>query len=175
MGAAPSRLGRQLLTETLILALAGAAAGLVIARWLGSSLHWLLPKVASPAILQPELDSAVLVFTTAVAFTVAILAGAGPAVAAARANVNDILKEGGRSGAAGIHSHRLRGPLVVCEVALAVVALVGAGLFLKSFRQAQEINPGFVSEGVVLARFDIASAGYSAQQADEFCRRLRER
>jgi predicted permease len=174
LGAAPARLGKQLLTETLILALAGAAAGLAIASWLGGSLRWLLPKVASPAILQPELDSGVLLFTTAVAFAVAILAGAGPAVTAARANVNDTLKEGGRSGAAGVHSHWLRGPLVVAEVALAVIALVGAGLFLKSFRQAREIRPGFDAEGVVLARFDIASAGYTAQQADAFCRRLRE-
>ncbi|MDR3699765.1 MAG: ABC transporter permease [Candidatus Sulfopaludibacter sp.] len=174
LGAAPARLGQQLLTETLILALAGATTGLAVASWLGGSLRWLLPRVASPAILQPELDSGVLLFTTAVAFAVAILAGAGPAVTAARANVNDTLKEGGRSGAAGVHSHWLRGPLVVAEVALAVIALVGAGLFLKSFRQAREIRPGFDPGGVVLARFDIASAGYTAQQADTFCRRLRE-
>jgi len=174
LGAAPARLGRQLLTETLILAIAGAGAGLAIASWLSGSLRWLLPKVASPAILQPELDGGVLLFTTAVAFTVALLAGAGPAVAAARANVNDTLKEGSRGGAASLHTHWLRGPLVVSEVALAVIALVGAGLFLKSFRQAREIHPGFASEGVVLARFDLSSAGYNAQQADAFCRRLRE-
>jgi predicted permease len=173
IGAAPARLAQQLLTETLILALGGAAAGLAIAIWLGSALRWLLPRVASPAVLQPGLDTSVLLFTTAVAFAVAILAGAGPAWAAARANVNNTLKQAGRSGA-GLHSHWLRGPLVISEVALAVVAIVGGGLFLKSFRQAREINPGFTPEGVVLARFDLASAGYSAQQADSFCRRLRE-
>jgi len=174
LGAAPARLGRQLLTETLILALGGAAAGLVIAGWLGGSLRWLLPRVASPAVLQPELDPAVLLFTTLTAIAVALLAGAVPAMAAARANVNDTLKEGGRSAASGLHSQRLRGALVVGEVTLAVVALVGAGLFLKSFRQAREIHPGFAPEGVVLARFDLSSSGYSAQQADAFCRRLRE-
>ncbi len=85
LGAAPARLGQQLLTETLILALAGAATGLAVASWLGGSLRWLLPRVASPAILQPELDGGVMLFTTAVAFAVAILAGAGPAVTAGRA------------------------------------------------------------------------------------------
>jgi predicted permease len=125
-------------------------------------------------VLQPELDGAVLLFTTMVAFAVALLSGAAPALAAARANVNEVLKNGGRSSAAGAHSHWLRGPLVVAEVALAVIAMVGAGLFLKSFRQAREIHPGFAPEGVALTRFDIASAGYSAQQTDAFCRRLRE-
>jgi predicted permease len=175
LGAAPARLGQQLLTETLLLAAGGAAAGLVIASWLGGSLRWLLPRVASPAMLQPELDRAVLLFTVGIAVVVAILAGTGPAFTAARANVSDALKEGGRSGAAGRHTHWLRGPLMVAEVALAVIALVGAGLFLKSFQQAREIHPGFDPEGVALARFDISSAGYSAQQADAFCRRLREK
>ena len=174
LGAAPARLRRQLLTETLMLAMGGAVAGLTIASWLGGSLRWLLPRVATPAVLQPELDGAVLFFTTVVAFAVALLSGAAPALAAARANVNEILKDAGRGGAAGKNSHWLRGPLVVSEVALAVIAIVGAGLFLKSFRRAREIHPGFVSEGVALARFDIASAGYSAQQVDTFCRRLRE-
>jgi predicted permease len=174
LGAGPVRLGRQLLTETLLLSIAGGVAGLTIASWLGGSLRWLLPRVASPAILQPELDGATLLFTTAAAFLVAVLAGAGPALTAARANLNDTLKEGGRSGATGGHSHRLRGALVVSEVALAVVALVGAGLFLKSFRQSRQIHPGFDPQGIALARFDIASAGYNAQQADGFCRRLRE-
>jgi predicted permease len=150
IGAAPARLAQQLLTETLVLALGGAAAGEAIAIWLGGALRWLMPRVASPAVLQPGLDTSVLLFTTAVAFGVAILAGAGPAWAAARTNVNDTLKQAGRSGA-GLHSHWLRGPLVISEVALAVVAIVGGGLFLKSFRQAREINPGFTPEGVVLA------------------------
>lgn len=173
LGATPARLARQLLTETLVLALGGAATGLAIASFLGGSLRWLLPKVASPAVLQPSLDGAVLLFTTGIAFVVVVLAGTAPALAAARVNLNDVLKQGGRSGA--FHHHWLRGPLVVCEIALAVVALVGAGLFLKSFRQARRMHPGFEPAGVALARFDIAAAGYTREQADTFCRRLRER
>ena len=174
LGASPARMARQLLVETVILAAGGAAAGLMISSWLGGSLRWLMPKVASPAVLQPTVDTGVLIFTTAAAFTVALLTGVGPALAAARSNVNDVLKDGGRGGAPG-RPHWFHGLLVVSEVALAVIALVGAGLFLKSFRHAREIRTGFVPEGVALARFDIALSSYTAQQADAFCRRLRER
>jgi predicted permease len=174
MGARPMRLIQQLLTETLLLAVVGSVCGLELANLLGGALRWLLPAVASPAILQPPLDGQVLAFTMALAFGVAILAGLAPALHASRANVNEMLKEGGRSGSSGGHSHRLRGLLVTSEVALAVVALVGAGLFLKSFQTARSMDPGFKPEGVALARFDFSTAGYDARQTDSFCRRLRE-
>src|SRR5262249_45044930 len=167
--AGPSRLVRQLLTETLLLALTGSAAGLVIASWLGDSLRWLMPKVASPAVLEPELDTTVFLFTAGFGFAVTLLSCIGPGLRSALPHVNDTLKEGGRPSVAGLHAHRLQGPLVVCEVALAVVALVGAGLLLKSFQQARAIHPGFDPGGVALARFDLSSAGYDAQQTDAFC------
>ncbi len=174
MGARPTRLIQQLLTETLLMAVAGSVCGLLLANLLGGALRWLLPAVARPAMLQPPLDGQVLAFTMALAFGVAILAGLAPALHASRANVNEMLKEGGRSGTSGAHSHRLRGLLVTSEVALAVIALVGAGLFLKSFQTARAIDPGFKPEGVALARFDFSSAGYDARQTDSYCRRLRE-
>jgi predicted permease len=174
MGARPMRLIQQLLTETLLMAVAGSVCGLMLANLLGGALRWLLPAVARPAMLQPPLDAQVLAFTMALAFGVAILAGLAPALHATRSNVNEILKEGGRSGTSGAHSHRLRGLLVTSEVALAVIALVGAGLFLKSFQTARGIDPGFKPEGVALARFDFSSAGYDARQTDSYCRRLRE-
>jgi predicted permease len=174
MGARPMRLIQQLLTETLLMAVAGSVCGLMLANLLGGALRWLLPGVARPAMLQPPLDGQVLAFTTALAFGVAILAGLAPALHASRANVNEMLQEGGRSGSSGAHSHRLRGLLVVSEVALAVIALVGAGLFLRSFETARSMDPGFKPEGVALARFDFSTAGYDARQTDSFCRRLRE-
>jgi predicted permease len=174
MGARPTRLIQQLLTETLLMAVAGSVCGLILANLLGGALRWLLPAVARPAMLQPPLDGQVLAFTMALAFGVAILAGLAPALHATRANVNEMLKEGGRSGSSGAHSHRLRGLLVTSEVALAVIALVGAGLFLKSFQTAQAMDPGFKPEGVALARFDFSTAGYDAPQTDSYCRRLRE-
>jgi predicted permease len=175
MGARPMRLIQQVLTETLLMALAGAACGLMLSSVLGGALRWLMPAVARPAMLQPPLDGQVLAFSSALAFLVTIAAGVAPAAHASRASVNEMLKEGGRSQTSGAGSHRLRGLLVVSEVALAVVALVGAGLFLKSFQGARGINPGFQPEGVALARFDFSTAGYTAGQTDSFCRRLRER
>jgi predicted permease len=175
LGARPLRIGQQLLTETLLLALAGSAAGLILASLLGGSVRWLLPGVARPTMLQPPLDGQVLAFTTALALAVAILAGMAPALHATRANVNEMLKEGGRSGASDARSNRFRGALVMSEVALAVVALVGAGLFLKSFETARAMHPGFTPEGLALARFDFSTSGYTAQQTDNFCRRLLER
>jgi predicted permease len=174
MGARPTRLIQQLLTETLLMAVAGSVCGLMLANLLGGALRWLMPAVARPAMLQPPLDGQVLAFTMALAFGVAILAGLVPALHATRANVNEMLKEGGRSASSSARSHRLRGLLVTSEVALAVIALVGAGLFLKSFQTARAIDPGFKPEGVALARFDFSSAGYDAPQTDSYCRRLRE-
>ncbi len=174
LGARPRRLARQLLTESLLLAAAGSAVGLVIAGWVGGALRWLLPSVDLPSMIQPPLDAQVLVFTTLLAAAVAALAGVAPALHAAGSNVNDMLKGGGRGGTATAHSHRLRGLLVIAEVALAVVTLVAAGLFLRSFRASQALPPGFMPEGQLLAQFNLSTAGYSQQEADSFCRRMTE-
>jgi predicted permease len=175
LGARPVRLTQQLLTETLLMAIGGSLCGLVLASLLGGALRWLLPGVSRPTMLQPPLDGQVLAFTIALAFIVAVLAGLVPALHATRANINEVLKEGGRSATSSAQSHGLRGLLVISEVALAVIALVGAGLFLKSFQTARAMDPGFSPEGVALAQFDFSTANYDAQQTDTFCRRLRER
>jgi predicted permease len=175
LGARRARLVVQLLTETLLIAFAGLMCGLMLARYLGSALRWLLPAVASPTMLPPSLDGQVFAFTAGLAVFVTVLAGLAPALHASRANVNDALKQGGRSGMSGAHTHQLCGLLVISETALAVVALVGASLFLQSFQNARSIDPGFSPDGVALAQFDFSTAGYNAQQTDTFCRRLRER
>lgn len=174
LGARPARLTQQILTETFLLAAGGSICGLMLASMLGGALRWLLPAVARPTMLQPPIDGQVLAFTAGLAFLVALLAGLVPALHAARANVNEALKEGGRSATSGLHSQRMRGLLVVSEVALAVIALVGAGLFVRSFQTARSIDPGFSPDGVALAHFDFSTAGYTAQQTDTFCQRLRE-
>src|SRR5580704_12662611 len=174
LGARPVRLTQQLLTETLLMAAGGSLCGLMLASLLGGALRWLLPGVSRPTMLQPPLDGQVLAFTIALAFVVAILAGLVPALHATHANINEVLKEGGRSATSSAQSHSLRGLLVISEVALAVIALVGAGLFLKSFETARTMDPGFSPEGVALAQFDFSTANYDAQQTDTFCRRLRE-
>jgi predicted permease len=150
-------------------------SGLILAKFFGNAVRWLLPGVASPAMLAPPLDGQVLAFTAGLAVLVTVLAGLAPALHASRANINEELKQGGRSGVPGIHAHRVRGFIVISEIALAVVALVGAALFVQSFRAARAIDPGFSPDGVALAQFDFSTAGYDAQQTDSFCRRLRER
>ena len=175
LGATPTRLVSQLLTETLVIAFAGLMSGLILAKFFANAVRWLLPGVASPAILAPPLDGQVLAFTAGLAVLVTVLAGLAPALHASRANINEELKQGGRSGVPGIHAHRVRGFIVISEIALAVVALVGAALFVQSFRAARAIDPGFSPDGVALAQFDFSTAGYDAQQTDSFCRRLRER
>jgi predicted permease len=175
LGAKPGRLVSQLLTETMLMVLTGALGGLLLAQWLGGALGWLLPAVATPAMLAPPLDSRVFAFTAALAVIVTLLAGLTPALHSARTDINNALKQGGRTGTLTAHAHRLRGLMVVSEIALAVVALAGASVFLKSFRNARTIDPGFSPGGVALAQFDFSTAGYSAQETDNFCRRLRDR
>jgi putative ABC transport system permease protein len=175
LGAKPRQVATQLFTETLVLALAGSIGGLLLANWLSGAIRWLLPAVARPVMLPAPLDGQVFLFTAGLAFLVAVLAALVPALQASRADINSGLKQGGRSGATGVHTSRMRALFVIAEMALAVVTLAGAGLLLKSLQSARAIDPGFSPDGVALAQFDFSTAGYNAQQVDSFCRRLSER
>ena len=175
LGAKPSQVVVQLFTETLLMAMAGAVGGLILVHWLGDALRWLLPRVARPVILPAPLDGQVLTFNAALAVFVAVLASLVPALHASRTSINEVLQQSGRGGTTGAHTNRLRGLLVILEVALAVIALVGAALFTKSLQSARAINPGFSPDGVALAQFDFSTTGYDARQVDNFCRRLGER
>jgi predicted permease len=174
LGAPRSRLIRQVLTETLLLAIGGSALGLLIAGWLSDSLRWLVPATGIPSLVRPPIDTKVLLFTVALSLAVAVLAGLAPALQAGRENVNEMLKDRSRSGTSSTGTRRLRGLLVISEVALAVVTLVGAGLFVKSFHLARGIRPGFDPDGVAVAHVSFSAAGYNLQQADSFSRRLQE-
>jgi predicted permease len=172
LGAQSSRLVRQLLTETLIVTLAGAVLGLIVAAWLGGSLQWLMPMSVAPRLLRPRIDSAVVLFTAALTLMVALFAGLAPALHAGSDSLTNELKEGGRSGTSTLRSQRLRGLLVTSEMALAVVAVIGAGLFFKSFHIASQVRPGFDSSHVVMGWFDFSAASFDSKQADSFCARL---
>ena len=175
LGAPRSRLVRQLLTEVWLLSVAASIGALVLAMWLAGSLRWLLPSSTLPTMLVPSVDAGVLLFTGTLAFLTAALAGIVPAFTASRGTARDALNEGGRTGAPGVESARLRGLLVATEVALAAVALVGAGLFLKNFYLARTIQPGFDTGRVAVARLNLSAAGFDANQADVFSRHLRDR
>jgi predicted permease len=175
LGASPRRLARQLLVESLLLAVAGSALGVVTAGWLRGALRWLLPSVAGPSMVLSPVVGPVLGFAVLAAVIAAILAGVAPALQAARSNVNEVLKGGGRSELPSASSHRLRGLLVVAEIALAVIALIGAGIFLKSFQSLHAMSPGFSPEGQALAQFNLSTGGYTQQQMDSFTRLMTER
>ena len=174
LGAPRSRLVRQLLTETLLVTIAGALLGIALAAQFSGSLQYLLPRSATPSLVRAPMDFAVVLFVIAVAVVVALLAGIVPALFASRGNVNDTLKEAGR-GTSHARSGRLLGWFVTAEMALAVVALIGAGLFLKSFLNVSAVRPGFDSSHVAVAQLSLAAGNYNAAQADSFCQRLRQR
>jgi predicted permease len=174
LGAPRSRLVRQLLTESLLIAVAGALAGLALAIPLGASLAGLLPHSSLPTLAQAPIDAGVLFFMIALTNVVAFLAGITPALQAAKSNVQGTLKEGGRTGASA-RSVRLLGWFVGSEMALATVALIVAALFVKSFHHASEIHPGFDPDHVAIAQLNLGAANYDAEQANSFCVRLREK
>ena len=175
LGASPRRLARQLLIESLLLAFAGSTFGFLTAGWLRGALQWLLPSVAGPSMVLSPLVGPVFGFAVLAALLAAVLAGVAPALQAARSNVNEVLKGGGRSELPSARSHRMRGLLVVAEIALAVTALIGAGIFLKSFQSLRAMSPGFTPEGQALAQFNLSTGGYTRQQADSFMHLMTER
>jgi putative ABC transport system permease protein len=174
MGAGGWRLARQLLTESMLLAGAAAVVGLILASWMGGALPALIPRIGIPVAAGFVLSGRVLAFTIAACVGTALLAATLPALVLLRTDVNETLKTAGR-GNTGLHSHRLRGLLVVSEVALAALTLIVAGLFVRSFEAASSINPGFDRNNVVLGRFYIAGSGLSNAEVQHFCVRLRDR
>src|SRR5271157_3671430 len=127
LGAGRFRLARQVLTESLVIAAAGAAGGILLAAWMGGALQYMSPPSHLPVALDVRLNGRMLLFTVVVCIVAALLSGVVPALQVARTDLNDSLKEAGRSGSTGARSHRLRALLVVSELSLAVVALVCAG------------------------------------------------
>jgi predicted permease len=175
IGAGRGRLLGLLLSESMVLSLLGGVAGLGIAVGFRNTLVSFRPPFLNPDDIDLTMDSSVLLFTLGVAVLTALAFGALPAWQAVRFNLSDTLKEGGgRSGSAG-GRHTLRGALIVAEITLSVIALVGAGLFLSSLRNAQQINPGFETKNLLVMSFDLGAQNYKDDQGREFHRRLMER
>jgi len=173
LGARRTRLVLQLLVETLLLAAAGAAVAMVLVLWTGRMLLFLLPNFDIPLDFGGSLNVPVFGFVVVAAIVATVLSGTVPALLAARSGLHETLKEGGRSGGSDSGSHRLRGVLVVSEMALVMLALIGAGLFYRSFRNAMAIEPGFDRTNVSVSQFYLSNAGYSAKEQRDFCRNLR--
>jgi len=172
LGASRARLLRQLLAESMLLTLTGAALGLVLAHWIIQGLLALMPAEI-PRVHAVGLNLSVLGFTVGLAALTGLVFGIVPALASSRTNVNATLKEGGRSSMEGRQNNRVREVLVVAEVAIAMVLLVGAGLLLRSFQHVLETDPGFQPEHVLTASLSLPEAQYPKEvQIQSFYRQL---
>jgi putative ABC transport system permease protein len=159
LGAGRGRLIRQLLTESVVLAIFGGAAGVLLARWGLDALLALAPTNL-PRITEIHLDPGVLLFSLALSIITGLLFGIAPAWLAARADVNEALKQGTRGSTEGGVRGRLRSALVVIEVTFALVLLGGAGLLARSFMQLAHVDPGFIPENATLLRLSLPQKKY---------------
>lgn len=158
LGAGRQRLMTQFLTESLVLALAGGVLGLLLAMW---GLDALLALIGDglPRAAEVRLDERVVLFTLGISVLTGLLFGLVPALQASRADLHGAMREGAR-GTGGRGSGRARAVLVVSQVALALVLLVGAGLFMRSFMALQAVDAGFDSQGVLTARLALPTERY---------------
>ncbi|HWA26972.1 MAG TPA: ABC transporter permease [Lacunisphaera sp.] len=174
-GASRARLLRQLLIESLVLAVLGGAGGVLLAGWMIDALPFLLPEPAPDLVLDFSLDGMVIGLVVALTLGTGVLFGLLPAWQASRADVNEALKESGRGSSGGAASHRARRLLVVAEVALALVLLAGAGLCLKGLARARQLDLGFNPDHVLTAGLQIGMNGYTRETGPAFYRQLRDR
>ena len=163
LGAGSGRLVRQLLTESLLLALTGGALGLGLAAWGVGALKMLRPGNI-PRIDEIALDWRVVAFTLAVAALTGLIFGLAPALQAARGDVRSALQAGGR-GASGSALERMRGVLVAAQIAFALVLLIGAGLLIKSFARLQDVDPGFRPDNLLTFRVSLPGSRYGSDTA----------
>ncbi|HZN12569.1 MAG TPA: ABC transporter permease, partial [Blastocatellia bacterium] len=163
LGAGRWRVVRQLLTESLLLALLGGGLGLLLARW-GVRLILAVSPDSIPRAREIGLDGRVLGFTLLVSLLTGVIFGLVPAWQASKPDLNETLKDAGRGSTGGLRRQRFRSALVVAEVALALVLLVGGGLLIRSFYRLQQVNPGFRPERLLTFQVALPSAKYSEDQ-----------
>ncbi|HEX8117748.1 MAG TPA: ABC transporter permease, partial [Pyrinomonadaceae bacterium] len=176
LGAGRARIVRQFLTESVVLGVLGGGLGLVLAAW-GVELLVALSPGNIPRLDEVGLDARVLGFTFGVSVLTGVVFGLLPALSASKADVSVSLKEGGSRGStSGAGARRLRGSLVVAEIAITVVLLAGAGLMIRSFVRVQSVNTGFVAENVLTMRAQLPRKKYSEpHQIVDFFKQAQER
>jgi putative ABC transport system permease protein len=162
LGASRKRIVRQLLTESLMLAVAGGIAGLLLSIW---AVRWLvsLSPDTIPRVQEISVDYRVAGFTLLVSVITGVLFGLGPALQVSKTDLTDALKDTGRT-TAGLRKQRLRNALVVSEVALSLVLLVGAGLLIRSFAKLNQVNPGFKPDQVLTLGVSLLANKYPEEE-----------
>jgi predicted permease len=173
LGASRIRLIRQLLIESMVLALAGGTVALLLARWARDLLWSMRPPLFNHADVHPELGGAVLLYTLVISIGTGVLFGLVPALRSTKADLATDLKE--RTGQpASRGGWRPRSILVTAQIAFSVIALVGAGLFLRSVRIAGQIDPGFDAQHLGIVAFNVAEQGYKEPRGRDYQQRALE-
>lgn len=174
LGASWLRIARQLLTEGVLLSLAGGVVGLLLALWSKEALIAIIPEGLIPRASEIDFDWRVLAFTFLTAVSTGLVFSLAPSVQAARVDINRSIKE--TSSKVGMGSGRLRGALVVAEIALSLVLLIGAALLMHTFVKLQRVEPGFDSRNVLSFKVRLSGERYAtAARTSEFHRRVLER
>jgi len=172
LGASAMRIARQTLTESLLLSFSGTIIGVLMAVWIVTGLKSLVSSQI-PHVQSARIDATVLLFTVAIMLLTGVLCGLAPALRAARINLQDAIKEGARGSASG-STKRLNNAFVVSQLALSLVLLIGAALFVQSFRNLLSVNPGFRADNVLMARLALPEAKYKEKsQTQSFFNQLR--
>jgi len=163
LGAGRLRIIRQMITESVLLALVGGTLGTLLAVW-AVDVMVTMSEGSIPATANVKIDATVLGFTLLISLVTGVLFGLAPALRTLRVNLIDSLKEGGRSGSEGASRNRTRSALVVLESAIAVVLLIGAGLLVRSLMRLQNVSPGFEAQNVLTMRVDLPRGKYDAPE-----------
>jgi putative ABC transport system permease protein len=175
LGASRWRLIRQMLIESLVLGLAGGAFGLLLAMWGIEFLSSIAQQTSAPRAKTIGLDGRVLLFTFVASILTSLIFGSVPALQASKPDLNDTLKESGRS-SGGLRKSRIRNLLVISEVALAFMLLVGAGLLINSFARLRSVDPGLNPQNVLTMNITLPRQKYTqAEQVIDFHRQLLEK
>jgi predicted permease len=175
LGASRSRLIMQLLTEGTLLALLGGAVGLLVAYWAQDLLWSFRPPFLQADAIDLHPDLRVLLFTIGISLVTGVIFGLAPAIQASRPDLVVELKERSGAPAGSNRIFSLRNCLVAAQVALSLIALIGAGLFLRSMQNAQRTNPGFDADHLASISFDLGAQGYTEERGRQFQRTVLER
>jgi putative ABC transport system permease protein len=162
LGASRSRLIRQFLTESLLLAALGGVVGLLLSLWGVSLLKAFIPQNISQ-FKDIAIDAKVLGFTLLISLLTGLIFGLAPAAQTSSFNLNETLKEGGRDSVAGSRGNRIRGMLVIAEVAVSLILLIGAGLLINSFLRLRSVDPGFSADKLLTMRIVLPTLKYPDQ------------
>lgn len=175
MGAGPWTLIRQLMLENALLALMGGGLALLCTTWTAKCLSAFLPRTTLPLAMRGGVDDRVILAAFVLSLLTALLSGVVPAWRASHLAPATVLKEDALASSGGIHKSRLASALVMAQVALSMLLLACAGLFVRSLQKAQAVDPGFDANNVLVATMDLSPMGYSSEQGVEFERQVSAR